>query len=110
MYPNSRYQFCVVYTDDAGRQYLDEREPFRYIAEPDNVYHACKEGDTLWGLAHIYFSEMTRPCGLWWLIAEFQPEPIVDPTISLTAGQVIIVPSVRLIETLVFSPSRRRYH
>jgi hypothetical protein len=110
MFPESRYRFCTVLTDAAGRQYLDEREPFRYVDEPDNVIHVARAADTWWGLAHRYFPGFSRACGLWWLLCEFQPTPVIDPTLALVAGTTVVIPSARLVRLRVFSPERRRYH
>lgn len=110
MFPLSRYQYCIGYRDANGFLYLDEREPFRFREESDNSFHPVTDGDTLWGIAHRYFSGMKRPGGLWWIIAEFQPTPIIDPTLRLQPKTVIVVPSQRLVKTELFSEDRRRYH
>jgi hypothetical protein len=106
----SRHRWCHAYEDDAGRLYLDEREPFAYRDEPDNQLHVLVEGDTWWGLAWRYFQGFDRPEGLWWLLCEFQPEPVVDPTIRLVPGRLVVIPSLRLVRMEVFSEGERRYH
>jgi len=110
MFPYSRYQFCKEIESDDGDRYLDEREPFRYQDLADNRFHAVKDGDTLWGLAHLYFQGFPRACGLWWVVAEFQSSPIVDPTLRLQPGEVLVIPSLRTVRQSIFSPERRRYH
>lgn len=110
MFKFSRYQYCVARRDDQDRLWLDEREPFRYVEEADNRYHLVRDGDTLWGLAHLFFSGFPRPCGLWWIIAEFQPQPIVDPTIKLVQGSTLVIPSSRVVNTKIFDPQRRSFH
>jgi len=110
MFPFSRYQYCKEIEDDDGNRYLDEPEPYRFVDAADNRYHTVKDGDTLWGLAHLYFAGFPRACGLWWVIADFQPTPIVDPTLRLQAGDVLVIPSLRRVRMAVFSAERRRYH
>jgi hypothetical protein len=105
----SRYRYDVAFQRD-DVQMMDDREPFRYRAEADNRYHTCQDGDTWWGLAYLYFQGVQRPESLWWLLCEFQPEPVIDPTIKLTAGAVVVIPSMRLLRTKVFSDEQRRYH
>lgn len=110
MLRDSRYQYCLEMFDAAGVPYITEPEPFVFRVERDNVVHTVVEGDTLWNLAHRYFAGHRRPKGLWWLIGQFQPTPIVDPTLALVPGTKLIIPSARLLRLAVFSPARRRDH
>ena len=103
----SRYAFSAAVLDDAGRLFLTEREPFRFRAFPDTRQHVVQEGDTLFALAGRYFAPLPRPSGLWWVIADFQPDPIHDPTLSLELGRVTIIPSVRVVTEELFSEARR---
>lgn len=104
----SRYTFSSAVLDGDERLVLTDREPFRFRALPDNRQHVVKEGDTLFSLAGRYFAPLPRPAGLWWVIAEFQPDPIHDPTLSLEIGRVVLVPSVRTVVEEVFSEKRRQ--
>lgn len=103
----SRYTFCSAIVDDAGRLGLTEREPFRFQAFPDTRQHLVRQGDTLFSLAGRYFAPLPRPAGLWWVIADFQPEPIVDPTLALKPGRALFIPSVRVVTEEIFAESRR---
>jgi hypothetical protein len=104
----SRFTFSAAVLDDDERLFLTDREPFRFRALPDNRQHVVKEGDTLFSLAGRYFAPLPRPSGLWWIIADFQPDPIHDPTISLEVGRVLLIPSLRTISEEVFSEKRRQ--
>lgn len=104
----SRYAFSAAVLDDAGRLLLTEREPFRFRSFPDNRQHVVQQGDTLFSLAGRYFAPLPRPSGLWWVIADFQPEPIHDPTLALDLGRVVFIPSVRVITEEVFAEARRQ--
>jgi len=106
---HSRYTFSKGFedTDEPGVRLLTDRIPFEYRDLEDNVHHIVGEGDTLHSLAAQFFEPLPRPAGLWWVIADFQPEPIHDPTIKLTVGTTIIIPSVRTIEEVVFNEKRR---
>jgi nucleoid-associated protein YgaU len=110
LYPESRYRYCRAYADAAGRAYLDEREPVRYRAATDNAFHTAQEGDTWWGLAQRYFPGYARASGLWWVICEYQPQPVVDPTLAIPAGTVVVIPPARLLRLEVFSDSQRAGH
>jgi hypothetical protein len=104
----SRFTFSAAVLDEDERLFLIDREPFRFRALPDNRQHVVKEGDTLFSLAGRYFAPLPRPAGLWWVIADFQADPIHDPTLSLEVGRVLVVPSLRTIAEEVFSEKRRQ--
>jgi len=106
---NSRYRFCTVLGGNGATSYLDEREPFRFRDEPDNRFHTARDGDTWWGLAWKFFAGFPNKALLWWLLCEFQPEAVVDPTIRIEAGRIVAIPSERLIRTQVFSRDNRRF-
>ena len=105
---NSRYRFVFGLADEEGRDYLVDRQPFRYRDERDNRVHVVAEGDTLFNLAGRYFRgiDSERACGLWWVIADFNG--IHDPTIALTPSTEIQIPSTRLVRMEIMNPSRRR--
>jgi hypothetical protein len=104
----SRHSFSAAVQDNAGRLFLTEREPFRFRSLPDNRQHVVQQGDTLFSLAGRYFAPLPRPSGLWWVIADFQPEPIHDPTLALDLGRLLFIPSIRVITEEVFAEARRQ--
>ncbi len=104
----SRYSFSAAVLDDAGQLFLTEREPFRFRSFPDNRQHVVQQGDTVFSLAGRYFAPLPRPSGLWWVIADFQPEPIHDPTLALDLGRLLFIPSIRVITEEVFAEARRQ--
>lgn len=106
----SRYTFAYAAKDASGDLVLHGAEPFRYRDIADNREHVVREGDTLFTLAGRYFrsGSLPRPAGLWWVIADFQPTPIHDPTLALQPGRVLVIPSVRTVIEEIFSERRRR--
>lgn len=96
--------------DKVGTIYLTDRVPFRYRVLPDNINHVVGAGDSWWTLAGKYYVGIPRPSGLWWVITDFQPKPVFDPTIQLAPGQVIVVPSLRTVLERVFDERRRAEH
>ena len=108
----SRYVFCREYAEPDGTVMLTEPVPFDFVDLADNRRHIVKQGDTLWGLAALYFiaDKIERPADLWWIIADFQPAPIYDPTEALTPGRVLHIPSLRTLAERCFSAARRREH
>jgi hypothetical protein len=111
MSTTSRYRYNREYEDSSGFRYLDEREPFKYREEADNRFYQVRDGDSWWSLAHRFYGHaFPRAAGLWWIIAEFQPQPVADPTARLVAGTTVVIPSDRLVRNAVFSPERREDH
>ena len=104
---NSRYRHCRGGRDDAGNTLLTEREPFGFRRFADTIEHRVVEGDSLWGLAARHYATLERPAGYWWVIADFQPEPIVDPTLTLEVGRVLVIPSLRVLTDVILGDRRR---
>jgi hypothetical protein len=104
----SRHLYCLGYQDQLGDHpvFMRARIPFRYQQRSDNILVVAKSGDTFYSLAGRYYSSLPRGCGLWWAIADFQPQPVHDPTLQLAAGQVVVVPSLRTVLEEVFDDSR----
>lgn len=101
----SRYLFCNGVGDAQDRTLLTDRVPFRFVSRSDTRQHTVIEGDTLWGLANLYFSQIDRASGLWWVIADFNG--IADPTLKLQPGVVLRIPSIRFVVEEVFAEARR---
>jgi hypothetical protein len=103
----SRYLFCQGILDADGKLYLTDREPFRFVERSDNRFHTVQEDDTLFSLAFQYFERLPRPDQFFWVIADFQPEPIVDVTLALLKGTTIVVPSMRCLVEEILNEARR---
>ena len=97
--PRSRWSGVAPIRAADGRVALPEREPLGFRDRADNRSHVVLPEDTLAALAGLYFDPLPRACGYWWAIAQFQPEPIVDPTLPLAVGRVLVVPSVAMLES-----------
>jgi nucleoid-associated protein YgaU len=104
----SRYTFTTAAPDAEADLVLYGEEPYRFRDLADNRRHLVKQGDTLHALASQFFAKLPRPAGLWWVIADFQPEPIHDPTRKLTPGRVLVIPSLRTVQEEILSERRRR--
>lgn len=104
----SRHEFTEELTNDDGKRYLSERVPYRYYPHEDNVTRTVGQGDSLFTLAGSVYAGLTdRPAGLWWVLADFQIDPIIDPTLRLEIGRVIVCPSQRTVQEEIFSSDRR---
>lgn len=104
----SRHSFTIGVRDDAGRLFLTEREPYGFREHSDNRPHVVAHGETLFTLAGCYFAPLPRACGFWWVIADFQPDPIIDPTLELELGRRLYVPSLRILTDVILGEQRRR--
>lgn len=105
----SRHSFTLGVLDEQDRRFLSEREPYRFREHTDTRVHVVAQGDTLASLAGRYFAPLPRACGFWWVLADFQPDPIVDPTLELDLGRSIFVPSLRVLTDVILSEQRRRF-
>ncbi len=107
---NSRYLFTSAQTREGEEKlFLSWRIPFRYIDLADNIPFEVREGDTLHRIASKVYSSLgelplVSAANLWWVIADFQPIPIQDPTILLVPGQQLILPSARTVQERILQP------
>ena len=103
----SRYLFCNGIADAEGRLYLTQREPFRYVDRSDNTFQVIGAGDTLFTLAANAYDPLPSPAQFYWVIADFQKQPILDASLRLIEGQTIVIPSRRMLLEEILSESRR---
>lgn len=104
---SSRHTFTIGVKDDSARLFLTDRTPFVFRALADTVIHTVRQGETLFTLAGKYYAPMRRPAGLWWIIADFQPAPVHDPTLTLASGSTLFIPSIRTVVEDILSERRR---
>lgn len=102
----SRHLLCDTIADPLGKLFLADRSRYFYRELADNRFHSVVQGDTLFDLAGVYFAGVERPAGLFWVIADFQPTPIHDPTVVLEPGRVLVIPSLRTVLEEILNPNR----
>lgn len=88
----------TIVKDASDRLKLSLRARLEYDQEDDDIVHEVAPGDTLWTLASQYFNGMPYANTLWWAIADYQPEPILDPTVRLEPGTLVVIPSPTLVQ------------
>ncbi len=104
----SRHSFALGVRDELAQLFLTEREPYRFREHTDTRVHIVAQDELLFDLAGRYFAPLPRACGFWWVLADFQPDPIVDPTLELEVGRRLLVPSLRVLTDVILSEQRRR--
>jgi len=104
----SRYTFAEVSADETtGRLTVRDRSRYRFENRSDLRRHVVEGGQSLFTIAERRFPGFSRGAGLWWVIADFQPSPIHDPTIAVTTGRLLFVPSEQAVLERLFSSRRR---
>lgn len=106
----SRHTFTRGRLDLDSALYLTDREPFTYRDLVDNIEHTAVQGDTWFSIAAWYYRTLPRAAGFWWVLADFQPLQVVDPTIPPEPGATVYIPSLRTLTSVIFSERRRRDH
>jgi hypothetical protein len=106
MLVTSRYRFSTIEKDGAGRTFLGPRTVFGFRVLPDTAEYIVSEGDTLHAIAASAYAGRDRPEQFFWVIADFQPEPIRDVTIPLDAGRRLFIPSARALDEQILSTKR----
>lgn len=103
----SRHGLSVAQRDPEGRLYLTEREPYTFRSLSDTIEHSVVDGDSWHRIAHRHYAgAFANPERLWWVIADFQPKPVLDPTIAPEVGSIVYVPSPRVVLSQVLSSAR----
>lgn len=100
----SRYKFNEPRTDSDGFAYLPDREPIIFEERDDNIPHIVQDGDKLWSLAQFYYWDLDVDAAqLWYVIAEYQPRPIVNPFKPLKPGSLLHIPSPEMVEAEIIN-------
>ena len=106
----SRHTFTLRRIATDGSRYLTEREPYTFRELSDNRTHTARQGDSWFTIAARYFAGVPRACGFFWAICDFQPDPVVDPTIPPELGRVVVIPSISTLSNKILGEQRRRDH
>lgn len=107
--PYSRHAFTETIEQADGTRTLSRRKPYRYQGgRADDRVHTVQSGDTLTSLAGLYFRGLPRASGFWWVIADYQPAPITDPTLALVPGSTLVIPSPGTLTGVILADRRRR--
>lgn len=109
--PYSRHKHDDLIKGDSGRTsglvFTATRPKFHYTGDTGEIPYVVEAGDSLATLAARYFGGMglSLPSLLYWAIADFQPEPLLDPTIDLTPGTIVYIPSAATLQAWLMRES-----
>lgn len=103
---NSVYRHASYFTRDDGAMFFHVPERISFNYDDDFTVHIANGHEYLWDLALHYFRGIYgSPIDLWDIIAQFQPEPIQDPSVPLPQGKEIYIPTADFLEEFVQGPS-----
>jgi len=111
-----RNRYSLAFTDvDSDSILISPIVPFSYRELSDNILHVATKGEMLWDLAEKYYSKkgdsslgLNDAWSYYDIIADFQPNPIADPTLSMIGGENIYLPSIQTIKMLIENENRRQ--
>lgn len=106
--PYSRYRHSVETVDENGVLYTMDDTPFPYVALPDNGTYQVRGGEQWHEIADKVFDPLPYAVHLWWVLMDFQPVPLLDPTVPPAAGTLLVHPSVQTVLAKILNPDRRR--
>jgi len=97
-----------VYQNELGETQLTITERLPSIGYDETITHIVKEGETLFDIAvHYYKDQVDNAADCWEILAECQEEPILDGSVPLRAGQLILVPPRSYIQEIALGSSLR---
>lgn len=100
----------VAYTDGEGRLFVSLPEHLPFEVRDDSGVHVCKGGETLLELAIGYYRDSyANPIDMVDVIAEFQENRIVDRSVPLEAGRIVLIPSTTYNEEIAFGEDLSEY-
>lgn len=104
----SRYSFTQAIPQPDATLQLSDYEPYRYVALDDNIQYTAVAGDTYFHIAGQFYGAIgSRPAGFFWVICDFQPVPVVDPTVPPAVGSILWIPSARTVTEVILNEARR---
>ena len=96
---NSRYMMSNVLSRDSDEAvYTSMRDRFIFDSSIDGIIqHVVQEGETLQLLAQKFYGNTPGAAQYWWALADFQRDPIHDPTVVLETGSIVYIPPLRYV-------------
>lgn len=108
VYRFSRYTTSQIITTRNDKLIISPRKVYRYKAFVDNIDHTVREGETIEDIVDLRYPNFPNASQLYWVLCDFQKVPILDPTLPLTPGSIVVLPSSHTLRTVIFSPERSK--
>lgn len=99
----SRYRCAELIRTDAGKLKWDLRRRLEYMGHDDDIAYEVQPGDTWHILAYKFYGDEFGGADLWWVIADYQPEPVLDPTVMPTVGDILMIPAPNIVQDFILS-------
>lgn len=101
----SRYRAAQLVKSDDGGFFWQLPAQFEYSGEDEDIFYEIQSGDNWHLIAQKFYGSDFGGSKLWWAIMDYQPVPRLDPTIALTPGEVIVIPSPLAIQDFLLGPN-----
>jgi len=97
-----------AYQNAKGETQLTIIERLPSINYDESITHIAKEGENLFDVAVYYYKDhIDNPADCWEIIAESQEDPIVDGSVPLKAGTLLLIPPRSYIQEVALGTSLR---
>jgi hypothetical protein len=107
VFSSGAYRHAQAYKiERTGVLYFSNPERIPYEERDDTTLHTCSGGEFLWEVCIDFYKEAyPNPADLAEFVANFQPDPIVDLSVPMRAGQQLYMPSEDFIEEVAYGDS-----
>ena len=103
-----RHGIAYTKSDGTVRLSLPERVP--YVQRDDNDHYVCRGGETLIDVAIMAYKKFYQhPMDQWPILQQCQEDPILDPSLPLPQGLVLVVPSPSFNEEVAYGEDLTEY-
>ena len=98
---SSRYRNSALLIDEGNLRvgqvttFPSDYTPVRFRNRSDNNLYVSRVGDTLDHLATAFLLDPE----LFWVIADYQPVPILSPLEPIEPGRTIVIPSIGFVRS-----------
>ena len=105
----SRYAAAEIFIEADGRTSTGLPPPVYYVDRADTIVYRADVGDSWARIASRHYRGIhRRPEHLWWVLCNFQPQPVLDPTVPPQPGDLVHVPAPGFVQAEILLPIQER--